>query len=441
MNIAIVGTGYVGLVSGTCFSEMGINVTCVDVDSRKIESLKQGIVPIYEPGLEEMVARNARAGRLRFTTDLRECLDDVEVVFSAVGTPPDEDGSADLHYVLEVARTVGQNIKKHVVFVTKSTVPVGTARKVKAAIQEEIEKRGVEVEFDVASNPEFLKEGAAVEDFMRPDRVVVGVESERAREVMTRLYRPFMLTNDRMLFTDIPSAEMIKYAANSMLATRISFMNDMANLCELVGADVNMVRKGIGSDSRIGAKFLYPGCGYGGSCFPKDVKALIKTAEQNGYGMRVLKAVEEVNDSQKRVPFEKLSRHFGGELRGKTVALWGLAFKPETDDMREAPSLVLIGLLLEAGCVVRVYDPVAMEECRRRIGDKVVYCRDKYEAVVDADTLLLVTEWKEFRVPSWEVLRKTMRGNVVIDGRNIYEREEMRRNRFEYECIGAGNLN
>ena len=436
MNIAIVGTGYVGLVSGTCFSEMGINVTCVDVDSRKIESLKQGIVPIYEPGLEEMVARNAKAGRLRFTTDLRECLDDVEVVFSAVGTPPDEDGSADLHYVLEVARTVGQNIKKHVVFVTKSTVPVGTARKVKAAIREEIEKRGVEVDFDVASNPEFLKEGAAVEDFMRPDRVVVGVESERAREVMTRLYRPFMLTNDRMLFTDIPSAEMIKYAANSMLATRISFMNDMANLCELVGADVNLVRKGIGSDSRIGAKFLYPGCGYGGSCFPKDVKALIKTAEQNGYGMRVLKAVEEVNDSQKRVPFEKLSRHFGGELRGKTVALWGLAFKPETDDMREAPSLVLIGLLLEAGCVVRVYDPVAMEECKRRIGDKVVYCRDKYEAVVDADALLLVTEWKEFRVPSWEVLRKTMRGNVVIDGRNIYDREEMRRNGFEYECIG-----
>ena len=425
-----------GLVSGTCFSEMGINVTCVDVDSRKIESLQQGIVPIYEPGLEEMVARNAKAGRLRFTTDLRECLDGVEVVFSAVGTPPDEDGSADLHYVLEVARTVGQNIKKHVVFVTKSTVPVGTARKVKAAIQEEIEKRGVEVDFDVASNPEFLKEGAAVEDFMRPDRVVVGVESERAREVMTRLYRPFMLTNDRMLFTDIPSAEMIKYAANSMLATRISFMNDMANLCELVGADVNMVRKGIGSDSRIGAKFLYPGCGYGGSCFPKDVKALIKTAEQNGYGMRVLKAVEEVNDSQKRVPFEKLSRHFGGELRGKTVALWGLAFKPETDDMREAPSLVLIGLLLEAGCVVRVYDPVAMEECKRRIGDKVVYCRDKYEAVVDADALLLVTEWKEFRVPSWEVLRKTMRGNVVIDGRNIYDREEMRRNGFEYECIG-----
>ena len=436
MNIVIVGTGYVGLVSGTCFSEMGINVTCVDVDSRKIESLQQGVVPIYEPGLEEMVARNAKAGRLRFTTDLRECLDDVEVVFSAVGTPPDEDGSADLHYVLEVARTVGRNIRKHVVFVTKSTVPVGTALKVKAAIQEELDKRGVEVEFDVASNPEFLKEGAAVEDFMRPDRVVVGVESERAREVMTRLYRPFMLTNDRMLFTDIPSAEMIKYAANSMLATRISFMNDMANLCELVGADVNMVRKGIGSDSRIGAKFLYPGCGYGGSCFPKDVKALIRTAEQNGYEMRVLRAVEEVNDLQKRVLFEKLERRFGGELRGKTVALWGLAFKPETDDMREAPSLVLIDLLTAAGCSVRVYDPVAMEECRRRIGEKVTYCRDKYEAVVDADALLLVTEWKEFRVPSWEVLRKTMRGKVVLDGRNIYDREEMRRNGFEYECIG-----
>lgn len=436
MNIAIVGTGYVGLVSGTCFSEMGINVTCVDVDSRKIESLNKGIVPIYEPGLEEMVTRNAKAGRLKFTTDLRECLDDVEVVFSAVGTPPDEDGSADLHYVLEVARTVGRNIKKHVVFVTKSTVPVGTAKKVKAAIQEEIDKRGVRVEFDVASNPEFLKEGAAVEDFMRPDRVVVGVESERAREIMTRLYRPFMLTNDRMIFTDIPSAEMIKYAANSMLATRISFMNDIANLCELVGANVNMVRKGIGSDTRIGAKFLYPGCGYGGSCFPKDVKALIKTAEQNGYEMRVLKAVEEVNDKQKRVLFEKLQHHYNGDLQGKTIALWGLAFKPETDDMREAPSLVLIDLLLNSGCTVKVYDPVAMEECRRRIGDKVIYCRDKYEAVVDADALLLVTEWKEFRVPSWEVLRKTMKEQVIVDGRNIYDRNEVEDNGFSYYKIG-----
>ena len=436
MNIAIVGTGYVGLVSGTCFAEMGVDVTCIDVNRQKIEQLEKGVIPIYEPGLEELVHKNVCAGRLHFGTDLAEVLDRVEVVFSAVGTPPDEDGSADLKYVLEVARTVGQNMKDYLVVVTKSTVPVGTAKKVRHAIQEELDKRGLQLEFDVASNPEFLKEGAAVDDFMRPDRVVVGVESDRAREIMKRLYRPFMLTNDRMLFTDIPSAEMIKYAANSMLATRISFMNDIANLCELVGANVNMVRKGIGSDSRIGAKFLYPGCGYGGSCFPKDVKALVKTAEQNGYEMRVLKAVEEVNDKQKRVLFDKLARHLGGELSGKTIALWGLAFKPETDDMREAPSLVLIDLLLEAGCRVKVYDPVAMEECRRRIGDRVEYCRDKYEAAVDAEALLLVTEWKEFRVPSWEVLKKAMRGRVVIDGRNIYDREEMKRNDFEYECIG-----
>ena len=436
MNIAIVGTGYVGLVSGTCFAEMGVNVTCIDVNRQKIEQLEKGVIPIYEPGLEELVHKNVNAGRLHFGTDLAAVLDRVEVVFSAVGTPPDEDGSADLKYVLEVARTVGQNMKDYLVVVTKSTVPVGTAKKVRHSIQEELDKRGLQLEFDVASNPEFLKEGAAVDDFMRPDRVVVGVESDRAREIMKRLYRPFMLTNDRMLFTDIPSAEMIKYAANSMLATRISFMNDIANLCELVGANVNMVRKGIGSDSRIGAKFLYPGCGYGGSCFPKDVKALVKTAEQNGYEMRVLKAVEEVNDKQKRVLFDKLARHLGGELSGKVVALWGLAFKPETDDMREAPSLVLIDLLLEAGCRVKVYDPVAMEECRRRIGDRVEYCRDKYEAAVDAEALLLVTEWKEFRVPSWEVLKKAMRGRVVIDGRNIYDREEMKRNDFEYECIG-----
>lgn len=436
MNIAIVGTGYVGLVSGTCFAEMGVDVTCIDVNRQKIEQLEKGNIPIYEPGLEELVHKNVNAGRLHFGTDLAAVLDRVEVVFSAVGTPPDEDGSADLKYVLEVARTVGQNMKDYLVVVTKSTVPVGTAKKVRHAIQEELDKRGLQLEFDVASNPEFLKEGAAVDDFMRPDRVVVGVESDRAREIIKRLYRPFMLTNDRMLFTDIPSAEMIKYAANSMLATRISFMNDIANLCELVGANVNMVRKGIGSDSRIGAKFLYPGCGYGGSCFPKDVKALVKTAEQNGYEMRVLKAVEEVNDKQKRVLFDKLAHHFGGELSGKAVALWGLAFKPETDDMREAPSLVLIDLLLEAGCRVKVYDPVAMEECRRRIGDRVEYCRDKYEAAVDAEALLLVTEWKEFRVPSWEVLKKAMRGKVVIDGRNIYDREEMKRNDFEYECIG-----
>lgn len=436
MNIAIVGTGYVGLVSGTCFSEMGINVTCVDIDEQKIAKLQNGIVPIYEPGLEDMVLRNVKAGRLKFTTDIRTCLDEAEVVFSAVGTPPDEDGSADLHYVLDVARTVGKNIKNYLVFVTKSTVPVGTAKKVKAAIAEEIAKRGADVEFDVASNPEFLKEGAAIDDFMRPDRVVVGVESERAKEIMARLYRPFMLTNDRMLFTDIPSAEMIKYAANSMLATRISFMNDIANLCERVGADVSMVRKGIGSDSRIGAKFLYPGCGYGGSCFPKDVKALIKTAEKNDYEMHVLKAVEEVNERQKRILFDKLEKHFGGELKGKKIAMWGLSFKPETDDMREAPALVLIDLLLKSGCEVKVYDPIAMEECKRRIGETVTYCADKYEAAIDADALLMVTEWKEFRVPSWDVLKKTMRGNVVIDGRNIYDRKELEGKGFIYYRIG-----
>ncbi len=436
MKIAIVGTGYVGLVSGTCFSEMGVDVTCVDVNKEKIEQLQHGMIPIYEPGLEEMVHKNVKAGRLHFTTDLTEVLDEVEVVFSAVGTPPDEDGSADLKYVLEVARTVGRNMNKYLVVVTKSTVPVGTAIKVKQAIREELEQRGVTLEFDVASNPEFLKEGAAVEDFMRPDRVVVGVESDRAKESMTRLYRPFMLTNDRMIFTDIPSAEMIKYAANSMLATRISFMNDVANLCELVGADINMVRKGIGADTRIGQKFLYAGCGYGGSCFPKDVKALIKTAEQNGYEMQVLKAVESVNERQKSVLFRKFVNHFSGDVKGKTVALWGLAFKPETDDMREAPALVLIDLLLNVGVTVKVYDPIAMDECHRRIGDTVVYCKDMYEATVDADALMLVTEWKEFRVPSWSVLKKSMNGRVVIDGRNIYERRELEENGFEYYKIG-----
>ena len=436
MKIAIVGTGYVGLVSGTCFSEMGVDVTCVDIDRDKVERLKEGVIPIYEPGLEDMVHRNVLAGRLHFTTDLREVLDDVEVVFSAVGTPPDEDGAADLKYVLEVARTVGCYMNKYLVMVTKSTVPVGTAVKVKEVIREELDRRGVNIEFDVASNPEFLKEGAAIDDFMRPDRVVVGVDNDRAREIMTRLYRPFMLTNDRMLFTDIPSAEMIKYAANSMLATRISFMNDIANLCELVGADVNMVRKGIGSDTRIGAKFLYPGCGYGGSCFPKDVKALIRTADQNGYSMRVLKAVEEVNEQQKTVLFNKFLKHFNGDVKGRTVALWGLSFKPETDDMREAPDLVLINLLVDAGVSVRVYDPIAMDECKRRVGDKVVYCKDMYDAVVDADALMLVTEWKEFRMPSWSVLKKAMREYAVIDGRNIYDRKELKENGFDYYKIG-----
>ena len=436
MKIAIVGTGYVGLVSGACFAEMGVEVTCVDINEEKIKMLSEGKVPIYEPGLEEMVVRNFREGRLKFTTRLTDCLDEVEAVFSAVGTPPDEDGSADLSYVLQVAREVGQNMNHYVVLVTKSTVPVGTAQKVKAVIAEELAARKVEIEFDVASNPEFLKEGAAVKDFMSPDRVVVGVESERARKLMQRLYAPFMMTNNRILFTDIPSAEMIKYAANSMLATRISFMNDIANLCELVGADVNMVRKGIGADTRIGSKFLYPGCGYGGSCFPKDVKALIQTARQQGYEMRVLQAVEEVNERQKSVLFQKLSSHFGGDLKGKTVALWGLAFKAETDDMREATSLVIIRQLLDAGCDVRVFDPVAMNECRRRLGDAVTYAKDMYDAALGADALLLLTEWKQFRLPSWEVVRRTMNQPVVFDGRNIYDPEELRAGGFHYSSIG-----
>lgn len=436
MKIAIVGTGYVGLVSGACFAEMGVEVTCVDINEEKIKMLSEGKVPIYEPGLEEMVVRNFREGRLKFTTRLTDCLDEVEAVFSAVGTPPDEDGSADLSYVLQVAREVGQNMNHYVVLVTKSTVPVGTAQKVKAVIAEELAARKVEIEFDVASNPEFLKEGAAVKDFMSPDRVVVGVESERARKLMQRLYAPFMMTNNRILFTDIPSAEMIKYAANSMLATRISFMNDIANLCELVGADVNMVRKGIGADTRIGSKFLYPGCGYGGSCFPKDVKALIQTARQQGYEMRVLQAVEEVNERQKSVLFQKLSSHFGGDLKGKTVALWGLAFKAETDDMREATSLVIIHQLLDAGCEVRVFDPVAMNECRRRLGDAVTYAKDMYDAALGADALLLLTEWKQFRLPSWEVVRRTMNQPVVFDGRNIYDPEELRAGGFHYSSIG-----
>ena len=436
MKIAIVGTGYVGLVTGTCFAEIGVNVICVDTNSEKIEALKQGIIPIYENGLEEMVNRNAKAGRLQFTTSLESCLNEVDVIFSAVGTPPDEDGSADLSYVLEVARNIGRNMTKYVLVVTKSTVPVGTAGKVRMAIQNELDKRGVQIDFDVASNPEFLKEGNAVADFMSPDRVVVGVESERAKKLMSKLYKPFLLNNFRVIFMDIPSAEMTKYAANSMLATRISFMNDIANLCELVGADVNMVRSGIGSDTRIGRKFLYPGIGYGGSCFPKDVKALIKTAEQNGYRMRVLQAVEEVNEKQKSILFEKLQRHFNGDLRDKTIALWGLAFKPETDDMREAPSLILIDKLLNAGCKVRVYDPAAMTECRRRIGDSVCYATDMYDAALDADALMLVTEWKEFRLPSWAVIKKAMRTPVLLDGRNIYEKKEIEELGFTYHCIG-----
>ena len=414
---------------------MGINVTCVDIDSKKIERLKAGDIPIYEPGLDEIVRRNCRVGRLHFTTDLKSCLNDVEVVFSAVGTPPDEDGSADLKYVLSVARTFGQNIEKYTILVTKSTVPVGTSAKVKAVIEEELAKRGKNIEFEVASNPEFLKEGAAVKDFMSPDRIVIGVESDRAKSVMERLYRPFQINKYKIYFMDIPSAEMTKYAANAMLATRISFMNDIANLCELVGANVDMVRKGIGADARIGTKFLYPGCGYGGSCFPKDVKALAKTARDYGYTMGVIEAVEAVNERQKAIVADKLEKMLGG-LEGRTVALWGLSFKPETDDMREAPSLVIIDRLLRGGAQVKVYDPVAMDECRRRIGDKVTYCKDMYDAVTDADALAMITEWNEFRIPSWTALKRLMRRPAIVDGRNLYDKAEVLAEGFEYSAIG-----
>jgi len=445
MKIAIVGTGYVGLVSGTCFAEMGVDVTCIDINVQKIENLTKGIIPIYEPGLEDMVLRNVKAERLHFSTQIADVLDNVQVVFSAVGTPSDADGSADLKYVLEVASTIGQNMQQYILLVTKSTVPVGTATLVRQTIQAELDKRGVSIEFDVASNPEFLKEGDAIKDFMSPDRVVVGVETERAKELISKLYRPFLLNNFRVIFMDILSAEMTKYAANAMLATRISFMNDIANLCELVGADVNMVRKGIGSDQRIGGKFLYAGCGYGGSCFPKDVKALIQTADQNGYELRVLKAVEEVNAYQKQVLFHKLQKYLPGNLEGKTITIWGLSFKPNTDDMREAPSLVLIEKLLQAGCHVRVFDPEAMHEAKHYIYSKMAistdntdmyFATDIYDAVLDADALLLVTEWKEFRMPSWGVVKKTMKGSLILDGRNIYDKDEMKELGFVYEAIG-----
>ena len=435
MNIAIVGTGYVGLVSGTCFAEMGAHVTCVDVDAQKIQKLKDGIMPIYEPGLEELVRRNVGFERLKFTTDLTEVLDEVEVVFSAVGTPPDEDGSADLKYVLAVAKQFGQHINKYTILVTKSTVPVGTAKKVKAAIQAELDKRGKQIPFDVASNPEFLKEGAAIKDFMSPDRVVVGTESEKAKEVMTRLYRPLMLQNFRVIFMDIPSAEMTKYAANAMLATRISFMNDIANLCERVGANVDSVRKGIGTDSRIGSKFLYAGCGYGGSCFPKDVKALVHTGLENDYHMEVIEAVERVNEKQKSIVYDKIIKAVG-DVKDKTIAILGLAFKPETDDMREAPALVVIDKLLKDGAKVRVFDPIAMDECKRRIGDIVTYCENMYDAADGADVFALMTEWHQFRMPSWNVIKKVMTGNVIVDGRNIYDRQELEDAGFYYTRIG-----
>lgn len=437
MNIAIVGTGYVGLVSGSCFSEMGINVTCIDIDSKKIERLCNGVIPIYEPGLEEMVRKNRANGRLSFSTSLASCIDSCDAVFIAVGTPPGEDGSADLQYVLEVARTFGKLIRKYTLLVTKSTVPIGTANRVKEAVREELEKRGENIPFDVASNPEFLKEGSAIKDFMSPDRIVIGVDSLRAKELMERIYRPFQLNNYRVIMMDILSAEMTKYAANAMLATRISFMNEMARLCEATGANIDKVRAGIASDSRIGSKFLYPGCGYGGSCFPKDVKALVRTGEEHGVKMEVIASVEHVNQLQKRVVFEKLLKAFDGDLKGRRIAVWGLSFKPETDDMREAPSVVIIRLLLEAGAEVIAYDPVAMDESKKRyLGDSIKYAVSQYEAVEGADALALVTEWKLFRVIDWNRLKNAMKGRIVVDGRNIYSADEMRDNGFRYYSIG-----
>lgn len=435
MNIAIVGTGYVGLVSGTCFAEMGNDVTCIDIDKSKIDNLLAGRIPIYEPELYSIVKRNMEAGRLHFSTSLASVLDNVELVFSAVGTPPNEDGSADLSYVMDVAREFGRNINKYCILVTKSTVPVGTAAKTKQVIKEELAKRGADIAFDVASNPEFLKEGSAVKDFMSPDRVVVGTESPRAEEVLTRLYKPFLIRNFRVIFMDIPSAEMTKYAANAMLATRISFMNDIANLCERVGADVESVRNGIGSDSRIGKKFLYAGCGYGGSCFPKDLRALIHSGMENDYNLEVIEAVDRVNSRQKNIVFEKLQAEIS-DLKDKTVGVWGLAFKPETDDIREAPSLVVISRLLKTGAIVRVYDPAAMEECRQFFGDKVIYCKDMYAAAFQADALLLLTEWRQFRMPNWSEIKRTMKGNLVIDGRNIYDKSELESHGFVYRGIG-----
>ena len=438
MNVVIVGTGYVGLVSGTCFAEMGMHVQCVDVDANKVARLQKGEIPIYEPGLDDMVVRNTAAGRLTFTTSLPEALAEAAVLFIAVGTPTSVDGSADLKYVLQVAKTIGENLSQYCLIVDKSTVSVGTAKLVKQTIQAELDKRGVDISFDVASNPEFLKEGDAIKDFMTPDRVVVGVDSEKAKEVLSRLYRPFLLNNFRVIFMDVASAEMTKYAANAMLATRISFMNDVANLCDKVGADINMVRKGIGADGRIGSKFLYAGCGYGGSCFPKDVKALIKTGNEHGVPMGVLQAVEVVNESQKTILFRKLQKYISlDQLKGATVALWGLSFKPNTDDMREAPSVVLANALLAAGCKVKVYDPIAMEEAHKQLGDTVYYASDIYDAVNDAEALFLVTEWKEFRAPNWSVVRKAMAGNIIIDGRNIYDGNELREAGFVYEGIGV----
>ena len=434
MNISIVGTGYVGLVSGACFAELGATVRCIDTNTEKIEGLNKGIMPIYEPGLEDLVKRNVKAGRLFFSTDLTESLNDVEMLFIAVGTPPGEDGSADLSHVLAVARKIGENLEKYLLVVTKSTVPVGSSRLVRNAIDEELKKSGRQVGFDVASNPEFLKEGAAIDDFMKPDRVVVGVESERARELITKLYAPMLLSNFRVIFMDIPSAEMTKYAANAMLATRISFINEIANLCEKVGADVSMVRKGIGTDSRIGSKFLYPGPGFGGSCFPKDVKALIRTGKDHGAPLTLLESVETINERQKKVLFGKFSDYYKSELKGKRAAIWGLSYKPGTDDMREAPSLTLISQLLGAGCTVKAYDPAAMAEARHRLGDKIEYAADIYDAVKDADVLFHVTEWKEYRMPDWQKVKSIMRHPLLIDGRGVFDKTDLEG--IAYLCIG-----
>ncbi len=437
MKIAVIGTGYVGLVTGTCFSEVGVDVTCVDIDEKKIENLKKGILPIYEPGLEELVLRNTGKNRLHFSTSLKDSIQDAEVVFIAVGTPPDEDGSADLKYVLGVASSIGQHMTHPLVVVTKSTVPVGTAEKVRKALQAELDKRNAKINYYVASNPEFLKEGAAIEDFMKPDRIVVGTDNKEAEETMRKLYKPFLMNGHPIIFMDIPSAEMTKYAANAMLATKISFMNDVANLCEIMGADVNMVRKGIGSDGRIGPKFIYPGVGYGGSCFPKDVKALIKTAKENNYNMRILNAVEDVNEAQKEVLFNKVRTHFNNNLKGKTFALWGLSFKPKTDDMREAPSLVIIEKLLNAGASVVAYDPVAMHEAQRILGDSISYCTDMYDTLNNTDALLIVTEWPEFRVPDFSEMGKRLKTKVLFDGRNIFDALEMKKLGYDYYCIGV----
>lgn len=425
MNISIVGTGYVGLVSGACFAELGATVWCIDTNTDKIDKLNKGIIPIYEPGLEDLVHRNVKAGRLFFSTDLTESLNNVEMLFIAVGTPPGEDGSADLSHVLAVAGKIGENLEKYLLVVTKSTVPVGSSRLVRNAIEQELQKRGRKIDFDVASNPEFLKEGAAIDDFMKPDRVVVGVESERAKELMTRLYAPMLLSNFRVIFMDIPSAEMTKYAANAMLATRISFINEIANLCEKVGADVSMVRKGIGTDSRIGNKFLYPGPGFGGSCFPKDVKALIRTGKEYDSPLTLLESVEAINERQKKVLFGKFSDYYRSDIKGKRAAIWGLSYKPGTDDMREAPSLTLISQLLEAGCTVRAYDPAAMDEARHRLGDSVEYATDIYDTVRDADVLFHVTEWKEYRMPDWQKVKAMMKHPLLIDGRGVFDKNNL----------------